>query len=98
MTAMRSATQPHRDEMTITAGTTPPETTMMNMLLITTADMNVGDDHLILATVAAPTQLFRARDAETAMLKIATTARALPGGWAAVVLTPWSETPLPVSH
>lgn len=99
MTAMKIATQPHRDEMTITAGTTAPETTMMNMLRITTADMIVGGGlHLILVIAASPMQVFRARDVETAMPKIATTARVLPGGWSAVVLTQWSGIPLPVSR
>ena len=93
----RYTAPPRRDEYT--AGTTPPETATMSILRITTADMIVGGGlHLILVIAASPMQVFRARDVETAMPKIVTTARVLPGGWSAVVLTQWSGIPRPVSR
>lgn len=101
MTAMKIATQPHRDEMTITAGgsTAAEETTTMNTLLITTADMNVPADHLIHVIVnVVATQVFRPRDVEKAMLKIATTAKALPEEWVAVVVIQCPGTLLGASH
>ena len=67
------------------------ESTTMT-ILITTAGMNVAAVLLqlihVTVNVAAPILVFRARDVERAMLKIATTPRALPGGWAAVVVIP----------